>query len=716
MLKNIRSYIQNSDTILGIGLIFVLVLIIIPLPGYLLDGLITISLLSAILIILVSLSTQSPADFSVFPTLLLLTTIYRLALNVATTRMILTEGSGSTSKMIEVFGTFVVGGGGNAGGYVIGIIIFLILTLVQILVITKGATRVSEVAARFALDSLPGKQLAIDSDLAAGHIDEAQARKRREALQTEMGFYGAMDGASKFVQGDVRFGLVMIVVNIVGGLIVGVSIRGESLSDAVAIYTRFTIGDGLVSALPALLISTATGIIVSRSVGDEALPADLRRQLFSNPQILYVVGAILTLAGLIPGFPFFAMASIGGLIIFIGSRINRNLQRQKSDQRKGEDRERERHPESYLQHLRTDPLELELGYSLVPLVQSKAGSVLLEQISRLRRRFAIESGLIVPPVRIRDNMNLDPGEYVIKLQGSVIGGAKIEPNKLMAIDTGRVTRELEGEVIEEPTYQLKAIWIDPQNKSDAESYGYDVVDPSTVIATNLSNIILQNSSEIMGRREIKSIMDSVREDNQVVVDEVLTEKKVGLGQIQTILQNLLKEGVSIRNMGMILETIADHADKTQRDPYLLTEAVRYSLRRQIVGDYLAENKKLFCIPLQNSIERHLREGIHRDPEEGFVMALRPDFQAALRDVLLVQYHKANNEKRHPIFLCSRAVRGGVFYILERLVPARSFAVLAHEEIPSDIKVELAGEVSLESRSEPAKSEPIKNEPARTVNS
>ena len=326
MLESLRKNLQNTDTVLGLGLIFILVLIIIPLPGYILDALITISFFSAILIILTSLASKNPADFSVFPTLLLITTIYRLALNVSTTRMILSQGSGASSRIIEVFGTFVVGGGGNAGSYVIGIIIFLILTLVQVLVITKGATRVSEVAARFALDSLPGKQLAIDSDLAAGYINEVEARERREKLQTEMGFYGAMDGASKFVQGDVRFGLVMIVINIVGGLIVGTSIRGESFSDALSIYTRFTIGDGLVSAIPALLISSATGIIVSRSVGDKTLPEDLKKELLSNPRMLYVVGTILGVSSLIPGFPFLAMLSISALIFFLAYRLEQSLE------------------------------------------------------------------------------------------------------------------------------------------------------------------------------------------------------------------------------------------------------------------------------------------------------------------------------------------------------------------------------------------------------
>ncbi len=701
MLEKIRPYVQNSEFSLGLGVVFILILIVIPLPGPLLDALIAISLLSGILILMTALSSTSPAEFSVFPTLLLITTIYRLAVNVSATRMILTKGAASNSAMIEAFGTFVVGGGGDTGGYVIGVIIFLILTLVQIIVITKGATRVSEVAARFALDSLPGKQLAIDSDLAAGYIDEKEARKRRENLQKEMYFFGAMDGASKFIQGDVRLSLIVTAINIVGGLIIGMTIRNEPFTTALGTYTKFTIGDGLVNQIPALLISTATGIIVSRSVGENPLNVELRQQLFANPKILYVVGGIMFLAGFIPGFPKIALFSLGALIIYLGTRIEKTAKLEADKEKKREsDMGEEKKPESYLQHLKTEPLEVEIGYNLIPLVDPKAGGSLLDQISRLRRRFAMESGLIVPPVRIRDNMNLEPGEYIIKLQGSVIGGSKLEPDKLMAIDTGRVTAVLQGLTsFTEPTYNLQAYWISPEQKTDAESGGYDVVDPSTVIATHLSSIIQQNAPEIMGRQEVKSIIDSIKEENPVVVDEVLTEKKISLGQIQSVLQNLLKENVSIRNMVKILEAISNNAVRTGGDPYLLTEAVRQSLRRQIVGDFTDESGKLKSITVEPAIDRRLREGIHRDPEEGFVMALKPDFQLALREALQQEYQNAQKTGMYPVFLCSRAIRAGIFYILERLYPSRNFTVLAHEEIPGDVTIEVAGQVSLRSRQE-----------------
>ena len=689
---------------MGLGVVFVLALIIIPLPGFILDGLIVVSVLSGMLILMTALSTNSPAEFSVFPTLLLVTTIYRLAVNVSTTRMILSSGEESDSAMIEAFGTFVVGGGGSTGSYVIGVIIFLILTLMQILVITKGATRVSEVAARFALDSLPGKQLAIDSDLAAGHISESDARERREVLQREMAFYGAMDGASKFVQGDVRLGLVITAINIVGGLIVGVSIYGESFTDALAMYTKFTIGDGLVSQIPALLISTATGIVVSRSSSESSFPAEMKEQIFANPQVLYVTGGVLILAGFIPGFPTIAMLAIGGLFIYLGTRIDKDSKTFKEREAQAEEdaaAAEDKKPESYIQHLRTEPLEVEIGYNLIPLVDPKAGGTMLDQISRLRRRFAMESGLIVPPVRIRDNMNLDPGEYAIRIHGSIIGSSRLEPDKLMAIDTGRVVQKLEGEVFTEPTYNLNATWIDADRKGEAEGLGYDVVDPSTVIATHLSSLIQQNSQEIMGRQEIKSIVDSIREDYPVVVDEVFNEKKITLGQVQGVLQSLLKEGVSIRNMVRILESISNNAERSQGDVHLLTEGVRHALRRQIVGEYADENKRVHCVILDPAIEKRLREGIMRDPEEGLVMALKPEFQIALQDALSEEYRRLNQSGYQPVFVTSRAVRSGVFHILERLIPTRNFAVLAHEEFPGDLEPEIVGQVSLKSKEESA---------------
>lgn len=695
-LAMFRKYISNSDSILGLGVVFIIALIIIPLPGFVLDALIAFSLLFGIMILLTSLSITNPSDFSSFPTLLLVTTIYRIAINISTTRLILTKGASADSALINAFATFVIGGGGTTFSIIIGIIIFLILTLVQIIVITKGATRVSEVAARFALDSMPGKQMAIDADLSAGYIDDAEARRRRLALQQEMNFYGAMDGASKFVQGDVRLGLVITAINIIGGMIIGISIQNLDFGNALEIYTRFTIGDGLVSQIPALLVSTATGIVIARSSGETSLPTELKNQLFSNANLLYLTGGFLILASLIPGFPTLTLIVLGLGMMYLAYNIEKNAKVKMQKEIEKKEKQEEKKPETYLEHLKSEPLEIEIGYNLIPLVDPKSGGTLLDQISRLRRRYAMDLGLIVPPVRIRDNMNLEPDEYTIKLHGTLIALAKIEPSKLLAIDTGKTKGSIPDAIeIKEPTYQLKSYWIDPSRKQEAENLGYDVVDPSTVIATHLSSLIQQNSHEILGRQEIKNILDKVKEEYNVVVDEVLNEKKIGLDVIQIVLQNLLKENISIKNMVKILEAISTNWDRVQRDPYLLTEAVRQSIRRQIVSDYIDQNKNLKVITIHPEIDQKLREAIHRDPEEGFILALAPELQLTLQQALIKEYQYANERGFLPIFLTSRAVRAGIFYILERLFPSKNFAVIAHEEIPPDIKLEQISMLSLD---------------------
>lgn len=695
-IEIIRKYLTNSDSILGLGVVFILALIIIPLPGFILDGLIAFSLLFGIIILLTSLSITNPSDFSSFPTLLLITTIYRIALNISTTRLILTKGPAADSALINAFGTFVIGGGGTTFSIIIGIIIFLILTLVQVIVITKGATRVSEVAARFALDSMPGKQMAIDADLSAGYIDEAEARRRRLALQQEMNFYGAMDGASKFVQGDVRLGLIITAINIIGGMIIGITIQNLGFSEALQVYTRFTIGDGLVSQIPALLVSTATGIVVARSSGEKTLPLELKKQLFSNANMLYLTGGLLILSSLIPGFPTFTLILLGIGMIYLAYKIEQSTKIEKEKEIEKKEKQEEKKPETYLEHLKSEPLEIEIGYNLIPLVDPKSGGTLLDQISRLRRRYAMELGLIVPPVRIRDNMNLDPDEYSIRIHGTLIATTKIEPSKLLAIDTGKTKGPIPNATeIKEPTYQLRSYWIDPSRKSEAEELGYDVVDSSTVIATHLSSIIQQNSSEILGRQEIKNILDKVKEEYNVIVDEVLNEKKIGLDIIQIVLQNLLKENISIKNMVKILEAISSNWEKSQRDPFILTEAVRQSIRRQIVSDYIDQNKVLKVITIHPEIDQKLREGIHRDPEEGFILALAPEFQINLQQTLIKEYQNANEKGIYPIFLTSRAIRAGIFYLLERLFPSKNFAVIAHEEIPPDVKIEQISMISFE---------------------
>ncbi|HMX57201.1 MAG TPA: flagellar biosynthesis protein FlhA [Leptospiraceae bacterium] len=696
MLEEIRKNLRNADTVLGIGVILIFALIVVPLPGPLLDALIAVSLLAGLLILLTALSSKGPADFTVFPTILLVTTIYRLAVNVSTTRMILSKGEASNSALVNAFGTFVVGGSGM-GSYVIGAVIFIIVMLVQIMVITKGATRVSEVAARFALDAMTGKQMAIDTDLQNGHITEQEARQRRENVQKESNFYGAMDGASKFIQGDVRVGLIITGINIVGGLIIGMTIRGEPFIDALARYTKFTIGDGLVNQIPALMISAATGVIVTRSVGEESLPTDIRKQLFRNPQILYVVGAVLVMAGLLPGFPLLSMGTVGGFILFLGYRMDQSLKQAKiEDVRKEKEKVEERKPESYTQQAKTDKLGVEIGYNLIPLVDPKSGGTLLDQISRLRGQFARDMGLIVPPVRIRDNMSLQPNQYHVRLDGDVVGDFVLKPDHLIGLPT-RVRDPLPGlEEFTEPTYNMRAVWVPSDMKTDAENAGYDVVDPASVIATHLSSIIRKSSADIMGRQEIKEILDSIRQDHPVIVSEVLDERKIPMGRIQEILKLLLREGVSIRNMVRILEVIAGQAEKQIYDPYIVSEAVRMALRRQIVADYIQDGV-LHCITVSPDIERRMRDAIHSDPTEGFILALKPDLNIAIRDAFVQEFQASQQKGKMPVFMSSRVIRSPLFDYLIRFLPAGNFTVLAHEEVPqgAGIKVEVSGQVALQ---------------------
>jgi flagellar biosynthesis protein FlhA len=704
MLEQIRANLSNSTTILGVGVVAIFATIVIPLPGFAIDFLIMISLLSGLLILLTALASKGPADFTVFPTVLLATTIYRLAVNVSTTRMILSKGEASNSALVNAFGTFVVGGGTSMGSYVIGAVIFVILVLVQIMVITKGATRVSEVAARFALDGMTQKQMSIDTDLQNGHITEQEARKRREDVQKESQFYGAMDGASKFIQGDVRVGLIITAVNIIGGLIIGMTIHGEPFSDALARYTKFTIGDGLVNQIPALMISTATGIIVTRSVGDKSLPEDITTQLLRNPQILYVVGTVLVLSGILPGFPLLTLWSMGGLMLYLGYSMERSLKNEKLEEvRKEKEKKEDKAPESFTSHVRTEKLAVEIGYGLIPLVDPKSGGTLLDQISRLRGQFARDMGLIVPPVRIRDNMHLDPNQYNIRLDGNVVGDFVLKPDQLIAINSGRVTQPLKGvQEFTEPTYGMKSVWIAPDMKQEAENSGYDVVDPPTVIATHLNSVIQKASAEMMGRQEIKDILDSVQKDNPVIVREVLEEKKISLGRIQEILKLLLREGVSIKNMVKILEVVANLAEKTQPglvDPYIASESVRMALRRQIVADYVHEGK-LQCITMHPDVERRLRDGIHADPQEGYVLALKPELNQAIRDAFAAEMQAAREKGiTIPVFLSSRVVRGPLYDLLARFLPPGNFAVLAHEEVPqgAGIRVDVIGQVALAQR-------------------
>jgi flagellar biosynthesis protein FlhA len=675
-----RDWMQKTDILLGLGVIAVVTMLVIPMPTFLLDFLLTVSIMIGIITLLIVMFVGRTFDFSVFPSLLLVATVFRLALNISSTRLILLQGPAFDGKIIRTFGTFVVG-----GNYVVGFIIFVILVAVQFIVIMKGATRTAEVAARFTLDAMPGKQMSIDSDLNNGIITEEEAIVRRNEIRKEADFYGAMDGASKFVQGDVKVGIIITLINIIGGFIIGMVMRGETFEGALKTYTLLTIGDGLVSQIPSLLITTATGIIVTRAVSDENLGRDLATQMGSQPKALFITAGAIGASVLIPGFP-----KISVIIIAIGlaalGYILQQSQEEEREKEKIEEKEaalKEHKPESVLPLMQVDPLEVEIGYSLIPLVDPEQGGTLLDRITNIRRRCALDLGLIVPPIRIRDNMELDPNSYSILIKGVEIGSSSLQVGKLMAMDPGDVEEKMEGEEFVEPVFGLKAIWIEASDRDTAERRGYTVVDCPTIIATHLTEIIKRHASDILGRQEVQQIIDSIRSDYPAVVDELITDKKMSLGEVQRVLQNLLRERISIRNMVTILETLASYVDYT-KDIGILTEYVRGALSRQICLDHVDKDNVLSVITVDPEIENIIRNSIHEDPVEGRVVGLDPDTHSRIMASLVDAYNKARNMGIAPIYLVSPQIRSVTFSLLEREVPDP--VVLSYNEVAPNIRV------------------------------
>lgn len=685
-----KKWYQDTDVMMGIAVVAVVSMLVIPIPAFLLDAFLAVSLMLSLLVLLTAMFNRHSNEFSVYPTMLLVTTVFRLALNVSSTRMILTEGPAFNSLMIRAFGEFVVG-----NNYVIGFIIFLILVLVQMMVITKGATRISEVSARFALDALPGKQMAIDTDLSNGILTEEEARKRREDLRQETDFYGRMDGATKFVQGDVRAGLVITAINIVGGLIIGMVMRGETFQGALQTYSLLTVGDGLVSQIPSLLITTATGMVVTRAGADAALGQQFSTQLFRNPKILWMVSGALIAAALIPGFPKIPFLGIGLLLAFLAFSITRSQEEIDKETQKQETQDtKSTAGDRFLDEIGIEPLKIEFGYNLIPLVDPSQGGQLLDRVTGLRKKFAREMGMIVPPIRITDNMEFKDGnEYAIMVGGSEVAKGRAFPERLAALDGGNVTEVMEGEKYSDPTYGLKAILIEPEKKAEAESKGYIVVDANNIIITHLSDILKTYATQIMGREEVKLLTEKMREKYPSLVGEVEKGLADSPGTLQSVLHNLLKENVSIRNMPAILETLADSIVRT-KDAVLLTEYVRQRLGRQIAQSY-SENDELHVIQVDPAIENELRNAITYDPQEGRIFTMDPHDQVMVRDSFVRAFNSAQSQGIFPVFIVSAEIRTGVFMILEREISPRSFAVLAYEELPNNVKLKTMAEVNIQ---------------------
>lgn len=673
-----RAWMQKGDILMGIGVISIVMMLIIPLPTFILDFLMAVSILVGLLILMIVMFVHRSFDFSVFPSLLLVSTVFRLALNVSSTRLILLQGASFDGKIVRTFGDFVVG-----GNYVVGFIIFVVLVAVQFVVITKGATRTAEVAARFTLDAMPGKQMSIDSDLSNGLITETEARTRREEIRKEADFYGAMDGASKFVQGDVKVGIVITLVNIIGGFIIGMVQRGEPFELALRTYTLLSIGDGLVSQIPSLLITTATGIIVTRAASNENLGDQLGEQLGSQPRALYITAGALGVAILIPGFPKIPLIllSVGmaSLAYFLTQAQDEAREHEAIEAKEASVKDSK--PESVLPLIQVDPLEVEIGYNLIPLVDPEQGGTLLDRITNIRRRSALDMGLIVPPIRIRDNMELEPEVYSILIKGVEVATGALQVGKLMAMDSGDIKEKIDGVEFIEPVFNLNAIWIEPDNRDYAESKGYTVVDCPTIVATHLTEVIKRHADEILGREEVQKLINNIKNDYPAVVKEI--DEKMKLGEIQKVLQNLLRERVSIRNMVTILETLATYADYT-REPGILTEYVRAALSRQITGAYLAEDNVLSVITVDPEIENVVRESIHEDPVEGRIAGMDPDTHGIIINSLLEAYQRASKMGFTPVFLVSPQIRSVMFALLEREVQAP--VVLAYNEISKNVKV------------------------------
>ncbi len=686
----------NWDLSLAIGMIGILGVMILPLTPFLLDIMFAINITISVLILFVALYSIKPLDFSVFPSVLLVTTLFRLSLNVASTRAILTNGKqGMTAAgdVISAFGGFVVG-----GNYVIGIIIFLIFVLINFIVITKGAGRIAEVAARFTLDAMPGKQMAIDADLNAGIIDEQAAKNRRTEIQAESDFFGAMDGASKFVRGDAIAGLIITAINILGGLVLGVLFYGMDLSKAAATFTSLTIGDGLVSQIPALIIATSAAIVISKAGASNRLGKDLGLQVLGNPVTLGLASMTLFVFSLVPGMPkptFILISMVLGFFAWKGSqRKKQDLidREQQHDIKEAE--EAKESSEEIADLLPIDTLGLELGYALIPLVDPEQDGELLERVKAIRRQIALDLGFVVPPVHIKDNLQLEPGAYSLIIKGIEVGKGEMMMDHYLAMKAGEVDEEIDGLETVEPAFGLPAIWISEDDRERAQIAGYTVVDVPTVVSTHLTEIIKTQAPEFLGRQEVQKLLDKVAESDPKIIEELIPDL-LGLGTIQRVLQNLLRENVSIRDMNTILETMADIAQYTKM-PDILTEHVREALSRNISRQYQTDDGTIPIMTLDQSIENTIAQSI-QETGQGSYLGIDPVSGEAIITAVENSLETFSMFNYQPLILCSPIVRPHLKRLTERAVS--NLVVLSHNEISPDVRIESLGFISLEELAE-----------------
>ncbi|GHV83877.1 flagellar biosynthesis protein FlhA [Spirochaetia bacterium] len=692
--RTIRAAIGNKgDFVIAAAVVAVVMMLVIPIPTVLLDALMAINLVMGLLVLLIVLYTKKATDFSVFPTVLLVLTVFGLALNVSSTRLILTQGENFSGHMIRAFSTFVVGAGGM-DGLVIGMVIFIVIIAVQVVVITKGSTRIAEVAARFTLDKMPAKQMAVESEFNSGAITEEEMKKRKDEIEQESGFYGAMDGASKFIAGNVKIGIFITVVNIIGGIIIGAALHGEPISQAVGTYIAFSIGDGLLSQFPALLISTATGIIVTRSVSTGTFAEDITTEFTRQPRIYWIGAAVLLIFALIPGFPWYVLVPLSLLLGFLAFRLGRD-QKVKSGTDAGGEAAAEsakRAKEESAENAPIAPLDhlsMELGFGLVPLVDKDKGAELLERVQRLRRELALELGLVIPKIRIIDNMALDQSEYCLKIMGVTVGRGRIRMGYFLCINPGGVRDDIPGERTVDPTFGLPAIWVSEEYRDEAERAGYTVVDPPSIIATHLTELIKSHASEILGREETHTVLETLKKEYPVVVEDA--QKVLSIGEIQKVLQGLLREQVSIRNMVTILETLSDYAGISKVSQFLI-EKTRQALGRQICLQYTDDERTLRTLTLEHTLEQKIIESVV-ETSSGRIPALEPQVQGAFIKALSNSLAQMREQSGAPsLVLCSEQARSLVKQSTERELP--DLAVLSVNEVTQDVNVLVVGEVKI----------------------
>ena len=679
------GWFKSPDVLMALAVVGILPIMLFPLPGMLLDALLAISLSTSLVIMLVAIYITKPLEFGVFPTILLISTLFRLALNVSTTRIILTHGgdaTGGMSNLIKAFGNIVIAD--NIG---VGLVIFVILTVINFVVITKGSGRIAEVAARFTLDAMPGKQMAIDAELNAGHINAEEARRRRTAVEKEADFFGAMDGASKFVRGDAIAGIIITLVNMIVGLVIGIIQFNMSAADAAKTFTLLAVGDGLIAAIPSLMISTAAGLIVTRATSEGDLSGQVLKQFRVHPKALYVAAGIITLLALVPGFPKIVFFSLGGLLVFLGRIADKSIRDEKQleadAQNKDIQSKDKKESESIDSLMRLDILAVEVGHALVHLIDPQQDGEVVDRIQSIRKQFAQDLGIVVPQIQLRDNLQNDPGQYGISLKGSRIASGHLMVDYFLAMDPGNVEMPLNGEPTTDPVYGLPAMWIHKRDKDEAVFRGYTVVNCATVIATHITKALREHSSELLTRQDVQYLVEKLKETNPKVVEEVIHSERLSLGDVVKVMQNLLREDVSVRDILSLFECLADHC-KIVKNPEVLSEQCRKSLGRSITQKYQNEKEELVVVTFDRMIEDILGGGLVTTDSGSSYLNLDARQAQEILQKLMTGISSFEIEGTQPVLLISARLRQAFQRLMVRYLPQVS--VLSYDEVPAGIRI------------------------------